>query len=163
MNMRRRYRMSAANRLSNITFKSARKNTRLAASVPAQAGIGLPAAIFVITLMAVIAVAVNQLVSQNTQTYEEEINLTRAFYAAESGAGFAMNTLYPPEEYSAYATTAECATGPRTYNFSVEGINNCSAVVTCTEVTISGSNYATIESEGSCGDLERTVQVQTSY
>jgi MSHA biogenesis protein MshP len=128
-----------------------------------QAGIGIPAAIFVITLMALIAVAVAQLLSQNARTYEEEINLTRAFYAAESGAGFAMNTLYPPEEYSAYGTTAECAAGPRTYNFSVDGVNNCSAIVSCTQVTISGTNYATIESEGSCGELTRTIQVQTVY
>ena len=83
--------------------------------------------------------------------------------AAETGAGFAMNTIYPPEEYSAYATTAECAAGPRTYNFTVDGLNACSASVTCTLVTISGNNYATVESEGSCGDVQRTVQVRTVY
>jgi MSHA biogenesis protein MshP len=128
-----------------------------------QAGISLPGAIFVITILALLAVAIAALVSQNAQTYEDENNLTRAFYAAESGAGFAMNTIYPPEEFPGYSSTAECATGPRVYNFSVPGLNNCSASVTCTEVTISGTNYATIESEGSCGDLERTIQVRTSY
>ena len=129
----------------------------------AQSGISLPAAIFVITLMTFIAVAVNEIISQNAQTYEEEINLTRAFYAAETGAGFAMNTIFPPEEYSAYATTAECAAGPRVYNFTVDGLNACSASVTCTLVTIGGNNYATVESEGSCGDVQRTVQVRTVY
>lgn len=128
-----------------------------------QRGIGLAGAIFVITLLAVIAVAINALVSQNAQTYEEEINLTRAFYAAETGAGFAMNTIYPPEEYPGYSTTAECAAGPRLYTFSVPGLNACTASVTCTLVTISGTNYATIESEGTCGDVERTVQVRTVY
>ena len=39
-----------------------------------QAGIGLPAAIFVITLMAAIAVAINLLVGQNAQTFDEEID-----------------------------------------------------------------------------------------
>ncbi len=130
---------------------------------PHQSGIGLPAAIFIITLMAVIAVAVNQLVSQNAQTFEEELNLTRAFYAAESGAGFAMNTVFPPEEYSAYATTAECVSTERDYNFTVAGLNQCSATVTCTPVTIGTTNYATIQSEGSCGDVERTVQIRTVY
>ncbi|MCI5107504.1 MAG: hypothetical protein MRY76_12370 [Pseudomonadales bacterium] len=128
-----------------------------------QTGISLPGAIFVITILALLAVAIAALVSQNAQTYEDEINLTRAFYAAESGAGFAMNTIYPPEEFPGYSSTAECAAGPRVYNLSVPGLNNCSASVTCTEVTISGTNYATIESEGSCGDLERTIQVRTSY
>lgn len=128
-----------------------------------QQGIGLPAAIFVITLMTLIAVAINQLVNQNAQTFVEEINLTRAFYAAESGAGFAMNTIFPPEEYSAYGTTAECAAGPRVYNFIVDGLSQCSASVTCTPIVISGTTYATIESEGSCGDVVRAIQVRTVF
>lgn len=144
----------------NIVFNSSR---RIPTQASRQAGISLPGAIFVITLLAVLAVAINALVGQSSQTYEEEINLTRAFYAAESGAGFAMNTLYPPEEYPGYSTTAECAAGPRVYSFTVPGLNNCTASVTCSEVTISGTNYATIESEGSCGELERTIQVRTAY
>jgi MSHA biogenesis protein MshP len=113
--------------------------------------------------MAVIAVAVNQLVSQNAQTFEEELNLTRAFYAAESGAGFAMNTVFPPDEYSAYATTAECVSIDRVYNFTVDGLNQCSATVSCDSLLIGTTNYATIQSEGSCGDVERTVQIRTVY
>lgn len=120
----------------------------------------MPAAIFVITILAVIVVAINALVSQNAQTFEEEINLTRSFYAAESGAGFAMNRIFLPEEYPAYASAA-CANG--TYNLSVDGLNQCTATVTCTLVTISGTNYATIESEGTCGDVARTIQVRTVY
>lgn len=125
-----------------------------------QTGVGLPAAIFVITVLAIIAVAINSLVSQNAQTFEEEVNLTRAFYAAETGAGFAMNRLYAPEDYPAY-TSAACANG--TYNLTVDGLNQCTATVTCNLVTISGTNYATIESEGTCGDVERTIQVRTVY
>ncbi|CAN0504812.1 unnamed protein product, partial [Discosporangium mesarthrocarpum] len=136
---------------------------RISSTRSLQSGISLPAAIFVITLMAVLAVAINALVSQNAESYEEEINLTRAFYAAESGAGFAMNTIYPPEEYPGYSTTAECAAGPRVYTFSVPGLNNCTASVTCQLITIGSDNYATIQSEGNCGDVERTVQVRTSY
>jgi MSHA biogenesis protein MshP len=129
-----------------------------------QIGIGLPAAIFVITLMAVIAVAVNQLVSQNAQTFEEEVNFTRAFYAAESGAGFAMNGVYPPEEYPTYTNVC---TGtemvPITYDFTADGLSGCTAEVYCTVVMNGGNNYATIQSEGSCGDVVRTVQVRTVY
>lgn len=129
-----------------------------------QEGIGLPAAIFVITLMAGIAVAINLLVQQNAESYIEDLNFTRAFYAAESGAGFAMNTIFPPEEYPAYATTAECVEGPRVYNFTIDGINQCSASVTCgPPIIISGTNYATIESTGTCGDVSRSIQVRTVY
>ena len=128
-----------------------------------QAGIGLPAAIFVITLMAAIAVAINLMVGQNADTFAEEINLTRACYAAESGAGIAMNTIFPPEEYPAYATNAECAAGPRIYTFTVDGLNQCTATVTCSSVNTGGKTYATIESVGKCGDVIRTIQVRTVF
>lgn len=133
-----------------------------------QAGIGLPAAIFVITLMAVIAVAINLLVSENARSFEEELNLTRAFFAAESGAGFAMNTIFPPEEFPQYASgsgtpNAECAAGPRVYDFTVGGLNQCSASVSCAPVTVDSVVYATIESTGTCGDVSRIIQVRTSF
>ncbi len=129
-----------------------------------QQGIGLPAAIFIVTLMVIIAAAINLLIEQNAQTAAEEINLTRAFFAAESGAGFAMNTIYPPEEYPTYSLTAECAAGPRVYNFTAsEGLASCSVSVVCDQITISGTSYATIESTGTCGDVSRTVQVRTSF
>ncbi|MEX0965242.1 MAG: hypothetical protein WDZ52_14510 [Pseudohongiellaceae bacterium] len=129
-----------------------------------QSGIGLPAAIFLITVAAAIAVAVNQLVGQNAQTFEEEINLTRAFYAAESGAGFAMNGVFPPEEYNTYTNVCTGTVGsPITYNFTVDGLAGCRAEVYCTAVTNGGNNYATIQSEGTCGDVVRTIQVRTVY
>lgn len=129
-----------------------------------QSGIGLPAAIFVITAMAAIAVAVNQLVGQNAQTFEEEVNLTRAFYAAESGAGFAMNGIFPPEEYNTY--THVCAgteVSPISYDFMIEGLAGCTAEVYCTVVTNGGNNYATVQSVGTCGDVTRAIQVRTVY
>lgn len=132
-----------------------------------QTGIGLAAAIFVITLLAVIVVGINALVSDNAQTFEEEINLNRAFFAAESGAGFAMNGIYPPDEYPSYSVHHCYGTSgsPVTYNFNadVEGLGYCSAEVYCTRVTIGSDNYLTIQSRGTCGDVERTIQVRTVY
>lgn len=128
-----------------------------------QKGIGLPAAIFVITLMVLISVAINRLVGQSAQTFEEEINLTRAFYAAESGAGFVMNGIYPPEEFSAYGGSI-CPASPVSYNFAAEGLNQCVATVSCDDSIVIGSEtYVTIESAGVCGDIERIVQVRTAY
>lgn len=131
-----------------------------------QRGIGLPAAIFVITLMVTISVAVNQLVSQNAETFEEEIGLIRAFHAAESGANFAMNTLFPPSEFPQYETNATCPDNegsPRIYQFSVGGLTQCRAEVTCSlDATVDGAAYYTIRSTGVCGDVSRTVQVRSS-
>lgn len=128
-----------------------------------QRGIGIPAALFVITLLAIIAVAVNALLGQNSETYEEEVNLTRAFYAAESGAGFAMNSIFPPEEFPQYGGTAECAAGPREYVFTIAGLNACTASVTCSvDATVASVAYYTIVSEGTCNGVTRTVQVRSS-
>ena len=132
-------------------------------STASQRGVGLPVAIFVITLLAILAIVINLVVEQNAQSFSEELNFTRAFYAAETGAGIGMNTIFPPDEYPTYSVTAECAAGPRTYNFIVDGLNACSASVTCTAVTISSNNYATVTSEGSCGDSTRTIRVRTVY
>jgi len=149
-------------------MKSAMKTekTRIIASGHnRQSGVGLPAAIFVITLMVVIAAAINLMVAENARTFEEEINLTRAFYAAESGAGFAMNSLFPPEDYAGYANLpADCDSwGTRTYDFIADGLNACSADVTCNGRIIDGVVYSTIESTGSCGAVSRTIQVRTVY
>lgn len=138
------------------------KTSRLFAGTSSQRGIGLPAAIFVITLLAVIAVGINVLLQQNAQTFEEEVNLSRAFYAAESGAGFALNTLYPPEEFPTYGVTAECGF-TRNYNLAVAGINSCSVEVVCENFVVDAKNFAIITSTGSCDNVERAIQVRTSY
>ena len=132
-----------------------------------QKGVGLPAAIFVITLMAAIAVGINLLVSQNAETFQEETQLTRAFYAAESAAGFAMNALFPPDEFPNYNTTAICpenAGSPREYEFESDGLSSCSAAVSSvTDATVDGLDYFTITSTGTCGDVTRTIRVRTSF
>ena len=129
-----------------------------------QRGVGLPAAIFVITLLSLIATAIYQLVAQNAQTYQEQINLTRAFYAAESGAGFAMNALFSPEDYPLYSGRPEsCADFPRTYEFTVAGLNQCSATVSCESINIASVVYLTLTSVGSCDGVSRIVQLRTSY
>lgn len=132
-----------------------------------QLGIGLPAAIFIITIMALIAVAINRLVEQNSQSFAEQANLARAFYAAETGAGFFMNGLFPPEDYPTYSSfPADCsvAWGTRVYNFSIEGLNGCSASVQCSSVLSPGTEtFVTVESTGTCDVISRTVQVRTSF
>jgi len=146
--------------------------TKLAGDFAArQRGVGLPAAIFVITLMSTIAVAISLLVSQNAETFEEELRLTRAFYAAESGAGFAMNALFPPDEFPRYSNamnaTATCPDNeatPRIYDFTADGLSLCSAEVSCSlDATVDGLEYYTINSTGICGDVSRTVQIRTSF
>jgi len=130
-----------------------------------QRGVGLATAVFVITLLAVLALGINQLVQDNSESFVEEALLTRAFYAAEAGAGFAMNGIYPPEEFPGYGGTTCTGTpgSPVDYSFSIDGLVNCTAAVHCTSILVGSKNYLTIESEGTCGEVSRTIQVRTSY
>mgnify|MGYP003634293623 FL=1 len=142
---------------------SLKRRDSLVTSPKSQRGIGIPAALFVITLFALLAVAINLLQEQNAETYEEQVNLTRAFYAAESGAGIAMNSIFPPEEFPQYNADAECAAGPREYVFTIPGLNECTATVTCSvDATVSSVEYYTIVSEGSCNGVNRKVQIRSS-
>jgi MSHA biogenesis protein MshP len=157
-------------RISEGDAGARRAHASKALCPPKQKGIGLPAAIFVITLLAVITAAVYQLVGQNAQTYQEQVNSTRAFYAAETGAGFAMNSLFPPEDYPEFlAQPTSCSdwgageTFPRLYEFSVEGLNQCSASVACEDIAFGGVVYPTFTSTGSCDGVSRIVQIRTSY
>lgn len=135
----------------------------------AQRGLGLPAALFVITLLAVLAVAINALVAQNDAAFEEEVLLTRAFYSAESGAGFGLNALFPPAEFPGYASGAgavagSCAVADNEYELVAAGLSACTATVSCTvDATVAGVDYFTITSVGTCADVTRTVQVRTSF
>lgn len=127
-----------------------------------QRGIGLPAAIFVITVMTAIVVGINMLVSQNTASFAEDIRLTRAFYAAESGAGFGVRALFPADKY-ADQELGSCA-AQTVYTFDVPGLAGCEAEVSCElDTQVDGVDYHLITSRGICGETTRTVQVTTRF
>lgn len=117
-----------------------------------QRGLSLATALFVITVMALLAVMIFQLVRSNAETTGEEVLLIRAFYAAESGVQFGLNAVFPPA-----AGARSC---PATFTLEEEGLVGCEAVVTCTSVNAEGTDYHTITSTGTCGEVSRTIQVR---
>jgi MSHA biogenesis protein MshP len=117
-----------------------------------QRGLSLATALFVITVMALLAVMIFQLVRSNAETTGEEVRLTRAFYAAESGVQFGLNAVFPPA-----AGARSC---PATFTLEADGLAGCEAEVSCTSVTVDGSDYHTITSKGICGEVSRTIQVR---
>lgn len=126
-----------------------------------QAGLGLATALFVITILGLIAVFMSQLVTSNVASFSEEMELVQSFYAAESGAQFGMNNIYFPLTVS----SAQCPANT-TFNFNAGALNSCSAEVTCSEINVDvdgdGINEAfyTITSAGTCGLVTRTIQVR---
>lgn len=121
-----------------------------------ESGLGLATAIFVITVMAVLATLIAQLVANNAETTQEEIELIRAFYSAESGIQFGLNRLFPPDG----VTPGVCPAGPVNYDLTEGGFSRCEADVFCESVTVSAVDYYTITSTGTCGEVNRTIQVR---
>lgn len=115
---------------------------------------GLATALFVITVMAVLAALILQLVRNNSQTTTEQLELTRSFYAAESGVEMMLNKVMPPS-----GAMPNCP-ATTTYNMTVGGVNACSASVACAALTVSGDTYYTVTSTGTCGNVSRTIQVR---
>lgn len=119
-----------------------------------QAGLGLPVALFIITIMGLIALAVNRLNESTAQSFSQNILSARAFYAAESGAQLrAQSVLAGPP----------CLCGSDVnYQFSVAGLVSCQANTVCTSFEANDQTYCTIVSTGMCdGDQAmRSIEVR---
>ncbi|MCP5162536.1 MAG: pilus assembly PilX N-terminal domain-containing protein [Hahellaceae bacterium] len=115
-------------------------------------GFGLPAAIFVITVLSLVVLALNSLDEVNGISFSQDINSQRAFYAAESGAHIGLNRLFP-----AGGSASDCSNSyfsGVSVDFAalaVTGLNNCSARVNCQQDRLGSNSYFMLESEGVCG------------
>lgn len=124
-----------------------------------QQGLGLPVAIFVITIMSIVAVAINRLNESGSQSYSQNVLSTRSFYAAESGAQLRAQSVLPA------LLELPCACGGSAdvvYEFTVTGLSQCRAATNCSSFIANGETYCTIKSVGSCDNTnaERTVEVR---
>ena len=126
-----------------------------------QRGFGLPMALFVITVLAVIVTAMGSMQTTSGQSSVLHIQGERAFYAAESGTEAALNVLLPPDGSPGRA----CATSPFfTATFTAPGLRGCSVSVSCVQMTVDGEDLYTLISQGSCGtgldQASRTLEVR---
>lgn len=126
-----------------------------------QKGAGLPLALFVITVLALIVASMAQLQQSTSASVNRQILSQRAFLAAESGAQASVaKTL----------ETEDCSVDNTTLSFANDGLNGCEASIACESVQgdIDGSpadeTVYTITSEGQCGQgpeqTSRSVQVR---
>jgi len=121
-----------------------------------QMGMGLPVALFIITIMSLIAMAVNRLGESSSQAYSQNVLSTRAFYAAESGAQLRAQDVI---------NTIPCACGlNQTYTFDsdITGLSGCNAATTCTSFVANTETYCTVISIGACNssNAQRTIEVR---
>ena len=124
-----------------------------------QEGVGLPVAIFVITVLAAFVVNMGYLVQDNATGRIEYVQSLRALMAAESGADVALNELFDPSDAPTYSSLS-CSSTPVLYGMGWEpGMAGCSASVSCTSSSSSGETVYTITSVGTCGDSTRTIAI----
>jgi len=128
-----------------------------------QAGAGLPLAIFLITVMALIAVTLAQLQQTTGEMEAQDIQSVRAFYAAESGAQLALTRIVPKDP-DMPIDTAACTSGLYTQNFSAGSLSGCEVTVDCESASSSDGPVATLHSAGSCGSgldaAQREIEVR---
>lgn len=126
-----------------------------------QGGAGLPMALFVITVLALIVVSMGQQQESAGAAVSQQILSQRAFYAAESGAQMAV---------AEALGGGSCGAVSGAVNYTQAGLNNCSASLSCTSVQADIDGDSTLErvytliSVGQCGSgaeaASRTVEVR---
>lgn len=123
-----------------------------------QRGIGLIAAIFLIVVVASLAVGVASLVRSGSTAYVQDVLAYEAFLAADSGAQLSLNRVFAPQG------TPSC--GNRAYTFATPGLVGCRATVTCSAVFVGGELRYDLESHGRCTsgaeNAERRIAVRAS-
>ena len=126
-----------------------------------QIGAGLPVALFIITVLALVVTSMAQQQESSGASVSQQILSQRAFYAAESGAQVAV---------AEALSGSSCGSVSSSITFSNGGLSNCSAGITCTSVQadIDGSpapeTVFTLLSNGQCGSgpevASRTIEVR---
>ncbi len=107
-------------------------------------GFSLPAAIFILVIMALLAAAVVSIFDRGNKGITQEVLSTRAFYAAESGAQYVLGQLFDLS-----GGTANCSAASN-LTFTATGLASCSSSMSCSSRNISGDVYYTINSTGTC-------------
>jgi MSHA biogenesis protein MshP len=143
----------------NVVPPNAGLRTQVASPI-AQRGIGLPIAIFVITVLSAFAVNMGLLVQDNASGRSEYITSLRASLAADTGADLGMNVAFDPSDAPDYASGVTCSSTAINYSFTNDtGMSGCSAAVTCTSATAGGKTIHTITSVGTCDSISKTVEI----
>ncbi|UTF61390.1 PilX N-terminal domain-containing pilus assembly protein [Gilvimarinus sp. DA14] len=96
-----------------------------------QGGFLLPFAIFLLVGLSVMALALWRVTASSNISAVQEVISVQSFYAAESGAQRAMASLFFPDDSDRQAIDNRCSTMTLNLNFVDDGLNQCSASVSC--------------------------------
>lgn len=117
-------------------------------TIQKQAGAGLPIAIFIITVLALLVYGMAQLQESSGQSVSLQIQSQRAFFAAESGAQLAV---------AEALDAGDCSGVPAELDFSAGALRECRALLICSESDpyplpgSGGDRVLSLTSTGECG------------
>ena len=129
----------------------------------AQQGFLMPLAIFILVAMGFFAITISRVTGQTAIATTQEAVSVASFYAAESGAQYAMNQLFydTGSAISRVSVDANCAAvNGSNLAFTVIGLNGCSTSITCAR-SVDGANttsYYRIQSQANCGSASVSAQ-----
>ncbi|MCP5325401.1 MAG: hypothetical protein H7A09_03605 [Oceanospirillaceae bacterium] len=120
---------------------------------------GLPTALFIIVVLALIVAALNNLNDVSAKAYGREWLSLQAFYAAESGAQAAASWALHPD-----LTHPACSANYYARNYTAPGMQNCTVQVACIQDAIGSDVFYTMTSNATCGSgadqARRIIQVR---
>ena len=126
-----------------------------------QQGSMLVMAIFVLTVLSLLGLAITQILSDSSRSIVYEVYGARAFNAANSGAERALGELFPP------GGTGNCTSVTTSFSLAPQtAFHGCAIEVTCNEFNVSETGYThyRIDSTATCDggqfDTVRAVAVE---
>jgi len=122
-----------------------------------QNGVGLPATIFLIVIIAMIVLALSELNQKSNLGFGQDLFSTKAFYAAESGAQIALNHVF--------VGVQSCSIAMTTIDFNSDpGLDNCKVTVDCQPTVVAAITYYNFTSTATCGSgfeqAQRRIEVR---
>lgn len=136
-----------------------RKSFFLALCAMRQQGFMLPLTLFILLAIAGMAIAIQRLMFQNNHaTFFDGVS-AQALYAAETGAQFAMHhVLFNVSDASVANTRCMNVSSTPPSLTSAQGLQTCSATLSCTSATLGTQTLFYIQSVGRCGEGEYTAE-----
>ncbi len=116
-----------------------------------QKGVGLPAALFIIVILALLAIAITELEQSTAAGVSINVQSSRAFYAAESALQAALVELFPVNTGDPTIPADPTACVTPSVSFTTPGLAGCTGTVQCSIDVVDGESYFTLRSTGTCG------------
>lgn len=126
----------------------------------------MPFTLIIILILGAFSLAIHQLVNRSQRLALQQGLSSQAYYAAESGAQYAMHQLYFNQTTRVQVDARCISVNGSNINFNATGLSQCTSSLTCSRTVNTGDteSYYTITSNGQCGAgvglAERSVLVK---